>query len=61
MPFHLFDHSTNMEVSELTRILLNTTQTDAALVAAGVITNNDAVKIARLQVQKTELGRKHGD
>lgn len=59
MPFHLFDHSTSMELSELTHILLNTTQTDAALVVAGVVVNKNTVKTAF--VQKTEPGRKPGN
>lgn len=37
IPFHLFDHSTNMDVTELTRTLLNTTQTGVTLAAAGVV------------------------
>lgn len=37
MPFHLFDHSINMDVTELTRTLLNTTQTGVTLAAAGVV------------------------
>lgn len=37
MPFHLFDHSINMDVTELTRTLLNTTQTGVTLATAGVV------------------------
>lgn len=44
MPFHLFDHSINMDVTELTRTLLNTTQTGATLATASVVPSIGARK-----------------
>lgn len=43
IPFQLFDHSTNMDVIELTRILLNTTQVTASSVVLLVVTPLPAV------------------
>lgn len=51
IPFHLFDHSTNMDATELTRNLLNTTQPEATatFAVAIVVDNGNDSKVAGAQ------------
>lgn len=52
IPFHLFDHSVNMSVTEVTEILLNTTGSSTTLVLAGAPVNISSPKATRSQEEE---------
>lgn len=57
IPFHLFDHSCSMDVTELTRTLLNTTQVGEILVTSGVAVGGGSLKVFWIQSCEFRVNR----